>query len=131
MEPSIQDSRTRSTFSYNLIVLFKKMFIIICKAMKEIQEHPDSDSESYSKAYSLISVIEGCSLVAPMVTVSKVFSVSHNLSTSLQAKTKDLVYFLKHADDLKSEVRDMRETSEATLHPIFTEVTVSRSTNQH
>ena len=49
------------------------MFNIICKALREVQEHPDSDSESSSKAYSLLSAIEKCTFVAAMVTVSKVF----------------------------------------------------------
>ena len=56
-----------------------------------------------------------------MVTVSKDFSLSRTLLTSLQLETKDLVYFLKHAEDLKSKVRDMRERSEAIFHPLFTE----------
>jgi hypothetical protein len=95
------------------IILFKEMFIIIDMAMKEIQEHPDSDCKSSSKVYSSLSAIERYSFVAAMVTVSKVFSLSHNLSTSLQSETIDLVYFLKHSDDLRSKVSDMRERSEA------------------
>ena len=105
------------------IILFKEMFIIIDMAMMEIQEHPDSDCKSSSKVYSSLSAIERYSFVAAMVTVSKVFSLSHNLSTSLQSETIDLVYFLKHTDELRSKNRDMRERSEVIFHPLFTEGT--------
>ena len=105
------------------ILSFKEIFITISKTMRGIQEHPDSDSESSSKAYSLLSAIERSSFVAVTVTVSKAFSLSQNLSTALQSETIHLVCFLEDVDDLKSEVRDMRETSEATFHPLFTEVT--------
>jgi hypothetical protein len=91
--------------------------------MRDIQEHPDSHSESSSKAYSLLSAIERCSFVAATVTVSKVFSLSHNLSTSLQSETIDLVCSLKHTDELRSKNRDMRERSEVIFHPLFTEGT--------
>ena len=72
---------TRWVEHLEAIMLFKEMFIIICKAMRDIQERSDSDSESSSKAYSSLSVIKRCSFVADMVTVNKVFSLSHNLST--------------------------------------------------
>ena len=91
-------------------------FIITCKAMREIQEYSDSDSESSSKAYSLLSAITKYSFASAMGTVSKVFSLPNNLSTSLQSETIDLVYFLKHADDFKSKVRDLRE---AMIHPLL------------
>jgi hypothetical protein len=91
--------------------------------MREIQEYPDSASESSSKAYSLLSTTERYGFAAAMATVSKVFSLSHNLSTSLQSETIDIVYFLKHADDLKTEVRDIRERSESMFYPLFTEGT--------
>ena len=54
------------------IISFKEMFIPICNAMRESQEHPDSDSKFSSKAYSLLSVIERCSFAGAMVTVGKV-----------------------------------------------------------
>ena len=38
-----------------------------------------------------------------MITVTKVFSLSHNLSKSLQSETIDLVYFLRYADNPKSK----------------------------
>ena len=97
------------------------MHIVIGKAMKKIQEHPDSDCESSSIAYSLLSTNERYSFGAAMVTVSKVFSQSHNLLTSLQSETMDLVYFLKHSENLRSKVIDMQERSESIFHPLFTE----------
>lgn len=103
-------------------MLFKDMFEVICKALREIQEHPDSDSDTSSKAYSLLSAIEKCSFVVTITSVSKIFSLSHNFSTSLQSETIDLVYFLKHADDLKKEVLDMRMESEAKFQSIFKDV---------
>ena len=63
------------------IILFKELYIIIGKAMKEIQEHSDSDSDDpipFQKAYSLLSATEICSFVVAMATVSKVFSPSHS-----------------------------------------------------
>jgi hypothetical protein len=113
---------TRWVEHLDAIMLFKDMFHIICKALKEIQEHPDSDSETSSKAYSLLTAIEKCSFVAAMTSVSNIFSLSHNLSTSLQSETIDLVYFLKYADDLKKEVLDMRMESEAKFKYIFKDV---------
>jgi hypothetical protein len=93
------------------IILFKERFIIICKAKREIQEHPDSDSESTSKAYSLLSATEKCNFATAMVTISKVFILSHNFLTSLQSETIDISYFLEHNGDLKSEVRYIRHSS--------------------
>ena len=66
--------------------------------MREIQEQPDSDSECSSETRSSLSAIKRRSFTTAMVTVSKVFSPSHNLSTSLQSETIDIVRFLKQAD---------------------------------
>ena len=38
-------------------------------------------------------------------------------------KKIDLVYFLKHADELKNKDKDMREGSEAMFHPFIIEGT--------
>ena len=48
-----------------VIILFKGIFVIIPKAMGEIQEHPNSDSEFSSKVHSLLYAIERCSFAAP------------------------------------------------------------------
>ena len=63
------------------IISFNEIFIIISKAVSEIQEHCDSDYESSSKGFSSVSAIERFSFVAAMVTVNQVFSLSHSLST--------------------------------------------------
>ena len=70
----------------------------------------------YSCAYFFPSAIERYSFVAAMIIVSEVFSQSHNLSTSLQSETIDLVYFFKHTDILKSQDRDMRERVSSTFN---------------
>ena len=41
--------------------------------MREIQEHPDSDSKCSGKAFCLLSAIERYSFVAAVATVSKGF----------------------------------------------------------
>ena len=53
-----------------------------------------------------------------MVAVSNVFSLSYDLSTSLQSGTIDLVYFLNDTDELKSKVKNMRKRSEDVFHPL-------------
>ena len=73
------------------------MLDVICMALMEIQEDNNSYPESLSKGYALLSVIEKCSFVTAMTTLSKIFIMSHHLLTSLQAETIDLVYFLQHA----------------------------------
>lgn len=108
---------TRWIERLDAIITFKEFFTPIFKALVDITEYGNLESSKKANAYQ--QSLQSGNFIVSMIVIYEIFSITHPLSVSLQAKHVDLAGALEMTENLTTLFKDMRKNSEIKFNEIF------------
>ncbi|KAL4154121.1 hypothetical protein QTP88_001954 [Uroleucon formosanum] len=101
-------SNTRWTSHDRALVVIQEKYPALLKALENISKANDSDRDTTSMAKNLISVITSFQFVLVLVLMTKIFSISTEVSNYLQSKSIDFMQAIKMVNVAKNRLKMVR-----------------------